>query len=100
MFIILYHIFCQNKLERVSKSPNQSRQLNQPAPKCRSGVMSHKNVTNIVWYIKIQLSSLNNTMSMVSTNRGQRTEYRGQNGRFIFHFFHLSSDLCLLLPDT
>jgi hypothetical protein len=26
-------------------------------------------------------------------NRGQRTEYRGQKGRFIFHFFHLSSDL-------
>jgi hypothetical protein len=29
-------------------------------------VMSHKNVTKVVWYILVQLSSLNNTMSMVS----------------------------------
>jgi hypothetical protein len=28
--------------------------------------MSHKNVTKVVWYILVQLSSLNNTMSMVS----------------------------------
>ncbi len=28
--------------------------------------MSHKNVTKVVWYILAQLSSLNNTMSMVS----------------------------------
>jgi hypothetical protein len=53
--------------------------------------MFHKNVTKVVWYIFIQLGFFNNTMSMVSTNRGQRTEYRGQNGRLIFHFFHLSS---------
>jgi DNA relaxase NicK len=29
-------------------------------------VMSHKNVIKIVWYILVQLSSLNNTMSLVS----------------------------------
>ncbi len=29
-------------------------------------VMPHKNVTKDVWYILVQLSSLNNTMSMVS----------------------------------
>ena len=29
-------------------------------------VMSHKNVTKVVRYILVQLSSLNNTMSMVS----------------------------------
>jgi len=29
-------------------------------------VMSYKNVTKVVWYILVQLSSLNNTMSMVS----------------------------------
>ena len=29
-------------------------------------VMSHKNVTKVVWYILVELSSLNNTMSMVS----------------------------------
>ncbi len=29
-------------------------------------VMSHKNVTKVVCYILVQLSSLNNTMSMVS----------------------------------
>jgi hypothetical protein len=28
--------------------------------------MSHKNVTKVVWYILVQLSSLNNTMPMVS----------------------------------
>jgi hypothetical protein len=28
--------------------------------------MSYKNVTKVVWYILVQLSSLNNTMSMVS----------------------------------
>jgi hypothetical protein len=31
-----------------------------------SSVMSHKNVTKVVWYILVQLSSLNNTMTMVS----------------------------------
>ncbi len=29
-------------------------------------VMSHKYVTKVVWYILAQLSSINNTMSMVS----------------------------------
>jgi hypothetical protein len=28
--------------------------------------MSHNNVTKVVWYILVQLSSLNNTMPMVS----------------------------------
>jgi ribosomal protein S9 len=28
--------------------------------------MSHRNVTKVVWYILVQLSYLNNTMSMVS----------------------------------
>jgi hypothetical protein len=28
--------------------------------------MSHKNVTKVVWYILVQLTSLNNAMPMVS----------------------------------
>ena len=51
-----------------------------------ASVMSHKNVTKVVWYILVQLSSLNNTMSMVSgvsvqvsgAMKIQRTEHRKQ----------------------
>ena len=31
-----------------------------------TSVVSHKYVAKVVWYILVQLSSLNNTMSMVS----------------------------------
>ena len=45
-------------------------------------VVSRKNVTKVVWYILVQLNSLNSTMSMVSgvsvqvseRNSGQHTE--------------------------
>ena len=40
--------------------------------------MSHKNVTKVVWYILVQLSSLNNTMPMVSPLRLKG--YGGQAG--------------------
>jgi hypothetical protein len=41
--------------------------------------MSHKNVSKDVWYILVQLSSLNDAMSMVSVVRKiQRTEHRKQ----------------------
>ena len=46
-------------------------------------VMSHKNVTKVVWYILVELSSLNNTMSMVSgvsvqvSVRAQGSEVQG-----------------------
>ena len=46
-------------------------------------VMSHKNVTKVEWYILVQLSSLNNTMSMVSgvsvqVSGGHRGRVRGR----------------------
>jgi hypothetical protein len=31
-----------------------------------TSVVPHKNVTKVLWYILVQLSSLNNTMSLVS----------------------------------
>jgi hypothetical protein len=40
--------------------------------------MSRKNVTKVVWYILVQLSSLNSTMPMVSGVRGQRPDVRCQ----------------------
>ncbi len=74
--------------------------------------MSHKNVTKVVWYILVQLSSLNNTMSMVSgvsvqvsgAMKIQRTEHRKQmtvcdelsrvedKGQTVSAFCHLLSD--------
>jgi hypothetical protein len=40
--------------------------------------MSHKNVTKVVGFILVRLSSLNNTMTMVSGDRRQRSEDRRQ----------------------
>ncbi len=67
-------------------------------------VVSHKNVTKVVQYILVQLSSLNNTMSMVSgvsvqvsgAMKIQRAEHRKQmtedNGQTVSAFCHLLSD--------
>jgi hypothetical protein len=65
--------------------------------------MSHKNVSKVLWYILVQLSSSNNTMSMVSGVRCQLSEDRDQAPACD----ELSSVLCflfsvirLLTPDT
>ena len=55
-----------------------------------SSVMSHKNVTKVVWYILVQVSSLNNTMSMVSGVSVQISRFRGSEFR--------GSGLWLLVP--
>jgi len=67
--------------------------------------MSHKYITKVVWYILVQGSALNNTMSMVSgfsvqvsgAMKIQRTEHRKQitedKGQTVSVFCHL-------LPDT
>jgi hypothetical protein len=34
--------------------------------KTKTSIVSHKNITKVMWYISVQLRSLNNTMSMVS----------------------------------
>ena len=72
--------------------------------------MSHKNVTKAVWYILVQLSSLNNTMSKVSgvsvqvsdAMKIQRTEHRKQmaedKGQTVSAFCHLLSDTRHLKP--
>jgi hypothetical protein len=44
----------------------------------KASVMSPKNVTKVVWCILVQMSSLNNTMSMVSLLRLKG--YGGQAG--------------------
>jgi hypothetical protein len=43
-----------------------------------SSVVSHKKVTKVVWYILVELSFLDNTMSMVSLLRLKG--YGGQAG--------------------
>jgi hypothetical protein len=70
-----------------------------------SSVMSHKNVTKVVRYILVQLSSLNNTMSMVSgvsvqvsgDMKIQRTDDKGQS---VSVFYHLTSVIYYLTPET
>ena len=45
-----------------------------------ASVVPHKNVTKVVWYSLVKLSSLNNIMSMVSGGSVQVSgRYRGQN---------------------
>jgi hypothetical protein len=65
--------------------------------------MSYKDITKVVLYILVQLSSLNNTMSMVSGVSVQVTDDRNQMTENSLPFFicHLLSVLCPLhLPDT
>jgi len=71
----------------------------------KNSVVSHKNVTKVVCYILVQLSSLDNTITMVSgvsvqvSGRygGQSTENRGQKTKGRLFLF---SVICYLTPDT
>ncbi len=70
-------------------------------------VMSHKNVPKVVWYIFVQLSSLNNTMSMVSGVSVQVSGGSRGRGRYFILLILLVLVLVLgcrqimpLTPDT
>jgi len=80
--------------------------MHMPCQAAKTSVMSPQNITKVVWYILVQLSSLSNTMSMVSGVSVQVSgKYRGQpatssaesktKGRLF-----LFSDFCHLLSDT
>jgi len=60
-------------------------------------------VTKVVWYVLVQLSSLNNTMSgskvQGSEVQGLELLISGSDKGLPFFIGHLSSDLCLLLSN-
>jgi hypothetical protein len=68
--------------------------------------MSHKYITKVVWYILVQLSALNNTMSLwfqvSGTMKIQRTEHRKQmtedKVQTVSVFYHLLTDTRHLKP--